>query len=397
MPFIGTRGMYIHKLDLASASPQSFTTLSLGAKDLALAGVPAAFLTRRIVAKSAYVVLLSPTRLTLLYSTQAPHMRLLHTETLALQSFVAPDQVQGGYAILSHVWGEHETIYQDVERFHTESLITGTSPRTLVSEKIRRACELAASHGYQWLWIDTCCIDKTSSAELSEAINSMYRYYSLAEVCYAYLEDVPTAQAFDDRAYPYEPSFTRSKWHKRGWTLQELIAPHVVIFLSASWEVLGTKSSLAKYLRKITGIPMSVLHLAQSPESVSVACRMSWASNRRTTREEDEAYSLLGIFGINMPTLYGEGRRAFRRLQEEILRKYDDTTLFAWTRYYDKTVSKLEDARSSIFAASPEDFARSGDIKFSHASAKQARLDDAHNETVRSTLNYVGVYELTHQ
>lgn len=308
-------------------------------------------------------------------------MRLINTHTFKLQFFVSPDskEVKGGYAILSHVWDEHEQTFQDLEIIHNACTALGKHPRDLVSQKIRRACELAASQGYEWLWIDTCCIDKTSSAELSEAINSMYRYYSLAEVCYAYLKDVPTEESTKDESMEAESTetestesstFEESSWHTRGWTLQELIAPRVVLFLSESWNVIGTKSSLAAQLHKATCIPESVLQLSQSPAEVSIAQRMSWAAYRKTTRVEDKAYSLLGIFDINMPTLYGEGSKAFRRLQEEILRKYDDTTLFAWTEtpwdYARRLVRSglVTDARGSVFASSPSAFCESRDIEY---------------------------------
>ena len=134
---------------------------------------------------------LGSTRLTLA-------MRLLHTHTLKLHSFTSPEQVKGGYAILSHVWEEHEQTYEDLQAIHTQCEASGEDPRERVSPKIRRFCEVAAQQGYQWGWADTCCIDRTSSAELSEAINSMFHYYSLSYVCFVYLADVPTADALTD-------------------------------------------------------------------------------------------------------------------------------------------------------------------------------------------------------
>ena len=163
---------------------------------------------------------------------------------------------------------------------------------------------------------DLCCIDKTSSAELSEAINSMYRWYQESGVCYAYLADVPPN------------AFSKSRWFTRGWTLQELIAPSTVIFLDQKWQEIGTKSSLQRVISEITGIPTDIL-LGGDLEDASIAQRMSWASKRETTRVEDAAYCLMGIFSIHMPMLYGEGERAFIRLQEEIMRVSDDHSLFA--------------------------------------------------------------------
>ena len=201
-----------------------------------------------------------------------------------------------------------------------------TNPRDHASAKVRQSCVIAERHGYKWIWNDTCCIDKSSSSDLSEAINSMYQYYSLAEVCYAFLEDVPS----DGMAIGDYFAFRNSRWHRRGWTLQELIAPPFVIFLSRDWEVLGIKTDLAEVLQAATGIPTSVLRKETDLASISVIERMTWASRRETTRVEDEAYCLMGIFSINMTTLYGEGQQAFYRLQEKIMKRSVDTSLFLW-------------------------------------------------------------------
>ncbi|KAI0742499.1 hypothetical protein C8Q80DRAFT_1328725 [Daedaleopsis nitida] len=145
----------------------------------------------------------------------------------------------------------------------------------------------------------------------------MFHYYALATVCYAYLRDVPLSKDDDLADLFYirrQRSFQqRSKWHNRGWTLQELVAPRHVLFLSQTWGVLGSKADFAISLEYITGVPEQVLRMEDNFANFSIAQRMSWAATRVTTRIEDEAYCLLGIFGINMPTLYGEGRNAFRR------------------------------------------------------------------------------------
>ncbi|TBU45305.1 hypothetical protein BD309DRAFT_956436 [Dichomitus squalens] len=208
------------------------------------------------------------------------------------------------------------------------------SPRSIwddpeLSPKIREACRVAREAGYRYLWIDSCCIDKTSSSELTESINSMYLWYGRAGLCYAYLADVPSGKN------PHEPdsAFRSSRWHKRGWTLQELIAPSGVAFLADDWTEIGGKHTLFELIEEITGIPYQALLHVESLGEFSVAQRLSWAARRQTTREEDRAYSLLGIFNINMPTLYGEGSRAFRRLQEEIVRRIPDLSLFAWNQY----------------------------------------------------------------
>ncbi len=255
-------------------------------------------------------------------------MWLLRAKDATLRYFVSPEVARSyhlrGYVILSHVWGEDEQTFQDIQALPSKCA-PGQTPRDIASKKIRRACELAEEQGYEWIWIDTCCIDKTSSAELSEAINSMFRCYSLSDVCLAYLEDVS-----DNEGSLPEDAFKKSKWHTRGWTLQELIAPRQVHFVSKSWMLMGKKDENAEVVRDATGVPAIVLKDPQQMRNFSIAQRMSWAAGRLTTREEDEAYCLLGIFDINMPTLYGEGRKAFRRLQEEIMRQSPDTTLFAW-------------------------------------------------------------------
>ena len=257
-------------------------------------------------------------------------MRLINTRTLELTMFTSPESVKGGYAILSHCWNEQEQTLQDIQKIYKRAAKSGQDPHPLICDKIRRFCALAQEHGFEWAWIDTCCIDKTSSAELSEAINSMYQYYSLAAVCYAYLEDVPTEDALVLNDGRPGSRFKFSKWHTRGWTLQELVAPRVVLFVSSSWDVLGTKADLSAQLQQCTKIPEAVLHMKQTPASLSVAQRMSWASQRKTTRTEDEAYCLMGLFDITMPTLYGEGKKAFQRLQEIIMQTLPDTTIFAW-------------------------------------------------------------------
>ena len=274
-------------------------------------------------------------------------MWLLSTDRAELRHFTSPEEVanhRGGYAILSHVWGAEEQSFEDVLRIQGQcasrktklasrlpgALSQSTNPRDYVSEKIRQSCIIAERLGYKWIWNDTCCIDKRSSAELSEAVNSMYRYYALAAVCLAYLVDVQASPSADPTD-PNTAAFRDSQWHKRGWTLQELIAPFTVVFLSSSWTPLGTKGGLIDLLESTTGIPASVLnHEPGAMGRLTAAQRLSWMANRTTTRVEDRAYCLLGILGINMTTLYGEGDRAFLRLQEKIMKTSVDTSIFAW-------------------------------------------------------------------
>ncbi|KAI0742563.1 heterokaryon incompatibility protein-domain-containing protein [Daedaleopsis nitida] len=328
-------------------------------------------------------------------------MWLLETHDFTLHFFISPEKVLEGYVILSHTWLKDEQSFQDLERIRERCAVSGEDPRTFVSSKIRRCCEVAEAHGYKWAWIDTCCIDKTSSAELSEAINSMFRYYSLALVCYVYLREVRTvspARMIETVCNPRNVQntlFARDRWHTRGWTLQELIAPRVVHFLSKDWHFLGSRADLAEGLQVITRIPATVLRLQQKPKDISVAQRMSWAAGRQTTRPEDEAYCLLGIFDINMPTLYGEGRKAFQRLQEEIMRQSPDTTLFAWgdvCNPYDLDRYRDEEGIAGVFALKPSDFRLcSGMDCFARTIGKEeddANANNVNNANFANDTNY---------
>ncbi|KUJ17277.1 HET-domain-containing protein [Mollisia scopiformis] len=241
-------------------------------------------------------------------------MRLLNARTRKLREFMGDDTPP--YAILSHTWGRDEVTFQDLN-------LAGSGQDKLGYEKIRKCCEQAIQDGLYWAWVDTCCIDKTSSAELSEAINSMFRWYQKAQVCYVYLSDVSGCNP------PQEEELAQSRWFTRSWTLQELIAPRFVLFYSRIWEHIGTKEQLADIISSITTIDEEDL-CGTSLELVSVAKKMSWAAKRKATRLEDTAYSLLGLFDVNMPLLYGEGQKAFIRLQEEILKSSYDHSLFAW-------------------------------------------------------------------
>jgi hypothetical protein len=220
------------------------------------------------------------------------------------------------YAILSHTW---EADYDEVT---FKDLTEGTGKNKKGYGKLTYCGKRAANDGLQFFWVDTCCIDKSSSAELSEAINSMYAWYRHADICYAYLSDVHgTSQ------------FCHSRWFERGWTLQELLAPADVLFFNSSWTEIGFKTSLTPIISQRTGIDEMALHDGSSFDTYSIAERMSWAADRQTTRVEDEAYCLMGIFNVNMPLIYGEGRKSFFRLQEELLKRSDDASIFAYVAF----------------------------------------------------------------
>ncbi|KAH9883334.1 heterokaryon incompatibility protein-domain-containing protein [Xylariomycetidae sp. FL2044] len=278
-------------------------------------------------------------------------MRLLNVKTYQLEEFIGAERPP--YAILSHTWGKDEVLFQDIIGAKSKE-IRGIKKEGFL--KIRLTCEQALRDNLNYTWVDTCCIDKTSSSELSEAINSMFAWYREADVCYAYLKDIQPSD---------HGNFRKSLWFTRGWTLQELIAPSRVVFYSRDWGVVGTRDSLCVDIALITRIDVQYLKQGD-PQMASVAERMSWASNRVTTRPEDIAYCLLGIFDINMPLLYGEGDKAFLRLQEEIMRDSNDQSLFAWGRQPEPSKDHQEPALDhnyhGLLATSPVDFAHSSDI-----------------------------------
>ena len=266
-------------------------------------------------------------------------MRLLDTHT-GLFCSVTQEIQKTPYAILSHVWAKKEDprlsgapfideqSYEDVckiQKDHKDEL--DSDPNAILvhlTPKIQRFCEVAREAGYDYGWVDTCCIDQTSSAELSEAINSMYNWYRHSSVCYVFLHDV--------HKFPSEQRL-QSVWFFRGWTLQELIAPSIVIFYTSDWNPIGSKHTLSGLIEKACNVDREVLTFEKSLDKVCVARRMSWAAPRKTSRDEDHAYSLMGLFGVNMPTMYGEdGTRAFIRLQEEILKHIPDQSILIWGR-----------------------------------------------------------------
>lgn len=272
-------------------------------------------------------------------------MRLINARSLALEQFFGDATPK--YAILSHTWDEGELSYQDWQERRNEA-----SKRDGYF-KIVAACQQALKHGLNYAWVDTVCIDKTSSAELSEAINSMFAWYRDAVFCYAYLSDVEYTGGELD-----VDGFCNSRWFTRGWTLQELLAPSWLIFFSKEWVMLGRKSSsrLLKPISEVTGVDIEYLAGASNLGDASVAKRMYWLSRRRTTRVEDLAYCVLGIFGINMPLIYGEGMRAFVRLQEEIIKVSRDHTIFCWN-----WTDRVPPRWTGLLAPSPETFSDSKD------------------------------------
>ncbi|KDN64603.1 hypothetical protein CSUB01_12419 [Colletotrichum sublineola] len=270
-------------------------------------------------------------------------MRLVNASTLELCDFtftrVPP------YMILSHTWGQDEVTFQDMAssvRHNKKGYV-----------KIKETCRLALENNLEYIWVDTCCIDKSSSAELTESINSMFLYYANATICIVYLVDLLSGKAL---------GASKCRWFTRGWTLQELVAPRTHAFYDQTWTCIGSKSSLVEELSSLTKVPRAVLSRERPLSDFSVASRMSWAAHRQTTRLEDMAYCLLGIFDVHIPLIYGEGCKAFRRLQLEIMKRNNDLTILAWKEPESRGTETHKSPYMGLLAQSPQDFSTSGKI-----------------------------------
>jgi hypothetical protein len=247
------------------------------------------------------------------------------------------------YAILSHTWTEgQEVTYND--------LVAGTEKDKTGYDKLRFCGARAAADGLQYFWVDTCCIDKSTSHELSTAINSMFRWYQRASKCYVHLSDVVVPkEVADAEAFPmtWAEAFRRSRWFTRGWTLQELLAPPCVEFFSKNGKRLGSRISLEQEIHEITKIPTEALR-GKSLAEFSIEERMSWAAQRTTTWQEDRVYCLLGIFGVFLSLIYGEGEAyAAVRLREEIQKRQEGQ---GTTRLHDLSGASCSRAIFSTYA-----------------------------------------------
>jgi hypothetical protein len=217
------------------------------------------------------------------------------------------------YAILSHTWGSEEVSFLD--------LVNSDATRKAGCRKIHFCGEQADRDGLNYFWVDSCCIDRRSSAEVTKAINSMFRWYRDAAKCYVYLSDVSTHAAglsAENCRSAWEADFRKSRWFTRGWTLQELLAPACVEFYSSRHQQLGSKESLCPLIHDITRIPLGALR-GHPLDTYSVEERLIWADGRNTKEPEDEAYCLLGIFSVSMSLRSGEGKdSAKRRVQRKL-------------------------------------------------------------------------------
>lgn len=232
------------------------------------------------------------------------------------------------YAIFSHRWTDSEPSYQDV----SASIFPGglgkqRNTKTAGLAKLMQLCETARALGYKLVWSDTCCIDKSNMAELSEAIHAMFKWYAHAHLCIVHLAASSSLADFE-----------REPWFKRGWTLQELLAPRRIKFYDETWRQFTTLANdkddpaLMSALSTVTGIPRDVV-VADNSRGIKgrgIWEIMSWASARKTTRIEDVAYCLYGLFDVHPPIAYGEGEKAFPRLVEAIAERYHTWDVFAW-------------------------------------------------------------------
>lgn len=295
-------------------------------------------------------------------------MRLLRTDThdLRLETFNDESQIPP-YAILSHTWLKDEDEITFAELGH------GNLQEKRGWKKLDYSRTQAAEDGLGYIWIDTCCIDRSSSAELTEAINSMFRWYQNSRVCYAYLEDM--ANVGGNEPTHLLPDLLNCRWFSRGWTLQEMLAPNEVIFYGYTWNRLGSLAALAKQVSEVTKVHVEALTQERSIWSYSVAQRMRWASRRTTTRVQDAAYALLGILDVNLSVIYGEGERAFRRLQEEVLRAHYDQSIFVYNVGSIPLSSEATGDWLGLLAKAPSDFRGSGNVvAFPYSGRSSCRL-----------------------
>lgn len=225
----------------------------------------------------------------------------------------------------SLIRGQNRTMILCTRKLHSKTCAISTRRKGRLA-RLRSSGPVTWPKNYEpslkWAWIDTCCIDKSSSSELTETINSMFLWYRQAKVCFVYLGDLPQSPTADPEARSsrdhVKDFFPRCRWFTRGWTLQELIAPNEMEFYDLVWMRRGTKSTLKRIISSTTGVDISVLDDSENFSTIPVGRRMSWISKRNTKRVEDIAYCLFGIFDVNMPLIYGEMEKAIVRLQTVI-------------------------------------------------------------------------------
>lgn len=301
-------------------------------------------------------------------------MRLMRTDTFEVVEIGRIPH----YAILSHRWEYEEITFKNLDPKALQDASFSSISRGLHSSarKLRSACMLAQNQGFAYIWVDTVCIDKSSSEELRMALNSMFKWYHEAAVCYTFFNDVLFAATGPDMFNSlHEERLGRpSEWFERGWTLQELVAPRKMEFYDAHWALMGNRNDLAEYVGKAARINPVYLNGKANYRNACNAVKMSWMAGRRTQMVEDIAYSLLGIFNVHLTPQYGEGIKAFSRLQDAIMSDFGtmDESLFAWQWPPNRQLANFRSEHRSppifseqqwgLLAPSPDCFANSGDL-----------------------------------
>lgn len=339
-------------------------------------------------------------------------MRLLDTTTFELSSNSLSVFKQEGYAIFSHRWSVSEITFKELGG-HIDTLrAAGTTPlKSPQQEKIRGACQIARAKGIRWMWIDTCCLDKSSTAEISEFLNSMFQWYRDAKLCITYLSDV--VRKGDGREDFSDEGGRPSVWFSRGWALQELLAPRHLEFFDKNWDPIGDRAELAEQIEKTTNIQSKYLKgetEGEDPRAACIAMKFSWIANRQTERDEDMAYSILGLCGVTMGPQYGEGWGAFMRLQKELLSISGDESLFAWkmaeadaglkllSRVYSQQQEDWRENEWGLLAPRPEFFKECGQMTVVYPGiTKQHISRHGGGSQVRQQgllISYNGLYEV---
>ncbi|KAM3070211.1 hypothetical protein ACMFMF_008563 [Clarireedia jacksonii] len=262
-------------------------------------------------------------------------MRLLNTENYELKDI----RQKVEYAILSHRWYEEEITFGSLDA----AQLRDSQQKSPQLDKIRGSCAQAKEAGLEWVWIDSCCINRNSSEELRRSISSMFDWYQNAAVCYTYLSDVIGSETSNDHFEPQNNEDRKySEWFER-----------------------GTRAELATEISRITGIAAMYLNGTDDFRNANIATKLSWQAGRKTTEVEDTAYSLIGVLGVQLMAMYGEGRQAFQRLQEEAIKTQVDESIFAWTTPAGSLPNHNRPWASDqwgLLAPSPDCFMKSGDI-----------------------------------
>jgi hypothetical protein len=253
----------------------------------------------------------------LLFVMEHPDSRMEHIEEVVEKYFRC--------VMLSHRWDAKESKLHEIQgkfvyKLHPVGGIV----------KLQSFCKIARDAGYRWAWMDTCCIDQTNNVELQESINSMFVWYHHSALTIIYLPDVPPFS---------EPgALAKSVWNTRGWTFQELMASRCILFYQSDWTLyLNDRSpnhkdsdNIIKELAEATGIDRETL-VDFHPGTKNVRKTLQWASSRTTTRQEDIAYSLFGVFCVRPGVNYGEKKQsAIGRLLETIIAQSGDITALDW-------------------------------------------------------------------